>query len=82
MTSPSANVTYRVYAHRFYNRLLVTEISVQRLGPTGTPLTITRTPLTTDMDSNDLALNDTESYTDMTSGCGQTPDITCRLAPY
>jgi hypothetical protein len=48
-----AIVTYRTYAHSFYTRLLVSEVTVARQAGVSGPITVTRASLTGD-DSTDF----------------------------
>ena len=57
------DITYRVYAHQYYNRLLVTEIRIQRTGNDQQIITIDRNSLTGNMSSIDIGFAATTQYT-------------------
>ena len=56
-----ANLTYRTYAHHFYNRLLVTEIHVARDPDDTGEITLTREDLS-GPNTTDIIFQPTEDY--------------------
>ena len=56
------NLVYAVYAHQYYNRLLVTDIRIERTGNLLEDIIIGRTSLTGNIASDDINFVEPESY--------------------